>query len=163
MTQVPQVPWTQACPPAHWLFDEHAVHAPLTQICPLGVAPPMNTGPPPVVLGAVVQSAAFEHAEQTPEMHVWPFAQSDPEVHVPHVFEVQPCPDWQSAAVLHVQLPLLQVPDVPQSEPVVQLPHTPFMHALPCGQSMFVLHAVAHVPLAQAWPVAQSLFAVHEQ
>jgi hypothetical protein len=32
MTQVPQVPCTQACPPSHWLFDVHAVQAPLTQI-----------------------------------------------------------------------------------------------------------------------------------
>jgi hypothetical protein len=32
MTQVPQVPWTHACPPSHWLFEEHAEHTPLTQI-----------------------------------------------------------------------------------------------------------------------------------
>jgi hypothetical protein len=79
----------------------------------------------------VVQSPLVEQALQTPEMHVWPFAQSEPDLQMPHMPFSHPWPVWQPAAVVHEQLPPLQLPDVPQSELEVQVPHTPLMQALP--------------------------------
>ena len=110
-----------------------------------------------------VQSPLVEHEVQRPLMQVCPPAQSDPDWHVPHWPLTHPCPDWQLAAVLHVQLPLLQVPLVPHCESAVQVPQTLLMHAWPEVQSLFVLHATVQVPIPHACPDAQSLFWVHEQ
>jgi hypothetical protein len=64
-THVPQVPWTQARPPPHWLFDVHAVHDPATQTSPLG--PMLSSGPM-----RWLQSAHVEHAAQTSLKQLWP-------------------------------------------------------------------------------------------
>jgi hypothetical protein len=64
-THVPQVPWTQARPPPHWLFDVHATHDPATQTRPLG--PMERSGPM-----AWLQSAHVEHAAHTPSKQFWP-------------------------------------------------------------------------------------------
>lgn len=156
MTHVPQVPCTQACPPSHWLFDVHAVHAPPTHTCPLGTEP---KGCP-----AWVQSAFLEHAVQTPAMQVWPFAQSEPDWQVPHKPpSTHPCPVWQLAALLQEQIPPEQVPAEPHCESDVHWPQTPPTQALPAEQSWLVAHEVVQVPDAHACPVAQSLLAEHEQ
>src|SRR5260370_29710604 len=110
MTHVPHVPITHACPPAHWLFEVHAVHAPLAQICPLGDAPNAN-GSDEL---EDVQSALVEQAVHTPLMHACPLAQSVPDRHAPHWPPTHPWPDWHPAAVVHVQEPAVpQVPEVP--------------------------------------------------
>jgi hypothetical protein len=51
VTQVPHVPWAQACPPAHWLFDEHALQAPAMQ-----ASPGRPTDPKSTAKGAWLQS-----------------------------------------------------------------------------------------------------------
>ncbi len=62
-------------------------------------------------------------------MQACPPAQSDPDWHVPHWPFTHPWPDWQFAAVLQVQLPLLHVPLVPHCESAVHAPQTLLMHA----------------------------------
>jgi hypothetical protein len=83
MTQVPHVPITHAWPPSHCLLDVHAVHAPLTQIWPLGDDPngKGNGGPEAVF---ALQSPFVEHDAHMPLRHVCPFAQSDPDWQVAH-------------------------------------------------------------------------------
>lgn len=106
MTQVPHVPCTHACPPSHWLFAVHAVHAPLTQTSPLGELP--NTNCPDCV-----QSAFLVHDVHTPWRHVCPLAQSVPVWHLLHSLPLHPCPVAQAAAVLHMHAPPWQFPAAP--------------------------------------------------